>query len=603
MWFLAWRAPSAFLISKRHTEKETNNSRYLTAHKPAALAFRIETRYSCITLIESVIRPEELDHAELLQLDPEGGLIQFAGQRALLIDAVAMGVLRQYLVENFGLIATRAVLTQFGFAHGWRMAEALRKHFGWSSEAQWRQAGPRIHALEGLFRGQPGCEDPLSAKGATLLSSYEAEQHLLHLGRADSPVCWTISGLISGYLSCATGKEIFVLEDRCLGQGHAACHLLGRTREQWSDEHAKELAFFDGARLKDCLEVSLSRVTESLKSAETKLQEHKRRLERLVGDSPEYLEPLGIVAKSPEMHTVVDLARRVAKVDASVLIGGESGAGKERIARLIHEESPRAAAPFIAINCGAITETLLESELFGHKRGAFTGATDDRRGVFEAADKGTLLLDEIGDVSPQLQVKLLRVLQEREIRRVGENKSRLVNVRIIAATNRDLVQAVTDGTFRQDLYYRLKVVEIDVPPLRKRREDILPLARVLLAESATRMSREISGLSPAVADQLLRYQWPGNVRELENAMERAVALTGGDRIELEDLSEEVRQALATPVANQGAVQKLDEVERDYILAVLELNAGNRTRAAEQLGIGSATLYRKLKEYRVTEAKS
>jgi transcriptional regulator with PAS, ATPase and Fis domain len=195
------------------------------------------------------------------------------------------------------------------------------------------------------------------------------------------------------------------------------------------------------------------------------------------------------------------------------------------------------------------------------------------------------------------------VLQEREIRRVGENKSRPANVRIIAATNRDLVQAVTDGTFRQDLYYRLKVVEIDVPPLRQRREDILPLSRVLLAESATRMSREISGFSPGVADQLLRYQWPGNVRELENAMERAVALTGGTRIELEDLPEEVRQALATPVVNRDAVQKLGEVERDYILAVLELNAGNRTQAAEQLGIGSATLYRKLKEYRGMEAKS
>jgi transcriptional regulator with PAS, ATPase and Fis domain len=286
----------------------------------------------------------------------------------------------------------------------------------------------------------------------------------------------------------------------------------------------------------------------------------------------------------------------VAKVDATVLITGESGVGKELIARFVHEESMRAAGPFIAVNCGAITETLLESELFGHKRGAFTGAASDRPGLFEAANRGTLLLDEIGDVSPGMQVKLLRVLQEREIRRVGENKSRPVNVRVLAATNRDLAHGVADGAFRQDLYYRLKVVELYVPPLRDRRDDILPLARVLLADAAVRMAREISGLAPGAADQLLRYEWPGNVRELENAMERAVALTRGNRVELEDLPEEIRQAFPKPVVNRGTVQPLSEVEKEYILAVLELNDGNQTRTAEQLRIGSATLYRKLKKY-------
>ena len=196
------------------------------------------------------------------------------------------------------------------------------------------------------------------------------------------------------------------------------------------------------------------------------------------------------------MRQVVDLARRVAKVDSTVLITGESGSGKERIARLVHDESTRAAGPFIAVNCGAITETLLESELFGHARGAFTGATQDRPGLFEAANGGTLLLDEVGEVSPGMQVKLLRALQEREIRRVGENKSRRVDVRVVAATNRDLAHGVAGGAFRQDLYYRLKVVELHVPPLRERRDDILPLARVLLADAALRMKRKISGLAP-----------------------------------------------------------------------------------------------------------
>ena len=546
-----------------------------------------------------LVRVENLHHEELLELDPEGGVIRFAGQRAVLLDAVAMGLLRQYLVENFGLTAARAVLTQFGFAHGWRMAAAMQKAFKWDNTEEWRRAGPRLYTLEGLFRTQPGSEDLLGKEGAVLLASYEAEQHLLHFGRSSSAVCWTICGLMSGYVSQTAGQETYVLEDRCLAEGHAACQLLGRTREEWGEEHAADLAFFDPGRLKDCLDVSLSRVTESLKVAEQKLRAHRRALVRV---APHVPVPLGIVAKSPQMQHVLDLARRVAKVDATVLITGESGVGKERIARFVHDESTRATGPFIAVNCGAITETLLESELFGHTRGAFTGATSERAGLFEAASRGTLLLDEIGDVSPGMQVKLLRVLQEREIRRVGENRSRPVNARILAATNRDLAQGVAEGTFRQDLYYRLNVVELHVPPLRARRDDILPLARLLLADAAKRMSRKIASLTPATADQLLRYEWPGNVRELENAMERAVALARRNRVDLDDLPEEVRQACPTPVVNESAVQALHVVEKDYVLAVLKLNAGNRTRTAKQLRIGSATLYRKLKSYGVLRRK-
>jgi two-component system response regulator HydG len=541
------------------------------------------------------MRVEDLHHGELLELDPDGGMIRFAGRRALLLDAVAMGILRQYLVDNFGLTAARAVLTQFGFAHGWRMAEALKTEIRWANDEDWRRAGPRIHALGGLFRVQPGSEDALSPGGATLLASYEAEQHLLHFGRADSPVCWTICGLVSGYLSLAAGREIYVLEDRCLGAGHAACHLLGRMREEWGDERAEELAFFDPGRLEESLDVSLSRVTKTLKEAEVKLRAHRQVLMRAV---PDVEEPLGIIASSPRMQRTVELARRVAKVDAMVLITGESGVGKERIARLVHDESTRAAGPFIAVNCGAITETLLESELFGHKRGAFTGAASDRLGLFETANHGTLLLDEVGEVSPGMQVKLLRVLQEREIRRVGESTSRPVDVRVLAATNRDLAHGVANGTFRQDLYYRLKVVELHVPPLRDRRDDILPLARVLLADATARMGRKVSGLVPRAADQLLRYDWPGNVRELENAMERAVALARGSRVDLADLPEEIRQAFPRPVVNDETVRPLSEIEREYILAVLELNDGIQTRTAKQLGIGSATLYRKLKKYGV-----
>ena len=537
-------------------------------------------------------RADELDHKELLELDPDGGVIRFAGQRALLLDAVAMGLLRKYLVENFGITAARTVLTQFGFAHGWRMAEAMRAEFPWESDDEWRSAGTRIHALEGLFRVAPGGSGPMSRTGAMIVASYEAEQHLLHFGRSDVPVCWTICGLTSGYLSRIAGKHMYVLENGCASKGDAACHLFARLREEWGSERAEELHFFEPSRLEECLDVSLQRVTRTLQVAERKLHRHRRALVQVARDVE---EPLGIVTRSVEMRRLVELARRVAKVDSTVLITGESGSGKERIARLLHDVSSRATGPFIAVNCGAITETLLESELFGHARGAFTGATQDRPGLFEAANSGTLLLDEVGELSPTMQVKLLRTLQEREIRRVGENRSRRVDVRVVAATNRDLAHGVIRGGFRQDLYYRLKVVELHVPPLRERKDDILPLARVLLGDAALRMKRKITGLVSNAADQLLRYGWPGNVCELENAMERAVALACGSRVELEDLPEEIRRTLPRGTTD-GIVRPLDEVEKEYIIAVLELNEGNQTRTAAQLHIGSATLYRKLKSY-------
>jgi DNA-binding NtrC family response regulator len=489
----------------------------------------------------------------------------------------------------------RTVLTQFGFANGWRTAEAMQTEFQWNSAEDGRLATTRIHALEGLYHVEFGSKDPLSKEGMMLVASYEAGQHLLHFGCADAPICWTICGLISGYLSRTMGQEIFVLEDRCMGMGDAGCHLYGRTREEWGDDRAEELRFFEMARLSDCLDVSLQRVIETLKVAEKKLRDRHRALTRVAPEKA-FEDALGIVARSQRMRQLIDVARRVAKVDSTVLISGESGSGKERFARLIHDESLRATGPFIPVNCGAITETLLESELFGHAHGAFTGATHERAGLFEAANGGTLMLDEIGEISPSMQVKLLRAIQEREIRRVGENKSRRVNVRIVTATNRDLALGVASGAFRQDLYYRLKVVELRVPPLRERRDDILPLARVLLGSAAMRMKRNISGLSPTAADQLLRYEWPGNVRELENVMERAVALASGYRVELEDLPEEIRQAFPKLVATQGAVRPLEEIQKEYVLAALKLNGGNQTHTAEQLQIGSATLYRKLKAY-------
>ncbi len=341
--------------------------------------------------------------------------------------------------------------------------------------------------------------------------------------------------------------------------------------------------------------MSLNHKMDSLSSAAALATEL-----RTVCVNPE-IRGTSVVANSNAMRCLLDLACRVARVDSTVLVTGESGSGKERIARIVNEASCRSKGAFIAINCGAIAETLLESELFGHARGAFSGAIQERLGLFEAAKGGTILLDEVGEISPAMQVKLLRVLQEREVKRVGENNVRPIDVRIVAATNRDLDHEVAQGTFRQDLYYRLKVVELKTPPLRDRADDIVPLACVLLAALCQRMKRDGLSLSPKATEQLLRYRWPGNVRELENAMERAVALAQGECVELADLPAEITQVQTKIAATGGATLPLEAVEKEYILATLAANGGNQAQTAQQLQIGTATLYRKLKSYGVLGA--
>ncbi|MFH1723881.1 MAG: sigma-54 dependent transcriptional regulator [Elusimicrobiota bacterium] len=305
-----------------------------------------------------------------------------------------------------------------------------------------------------------------------------------------------------------------------------------------------------------------------------------------------------IVYASPSFHRVLDLVRKVAATDASVLIEGESGTGKELIARAIHSSSGRRNHPFVAVNCGALPEGLLESELFGHARGAFTGAVANKRGLFEEARDGTLFLDEIGEMAPALQVKLLRALQQGEVRRVGENRNIKVNARIVTATNRDLKKEMEKGSFRDDLYYRLKVFPIVIPPLRDRPEDTLPLAEQFLKVARGKHGGRAHRFSPEAAKALLGYRWSGNVRELEHAVERAVILAAGEEIRPEDLPPEVRSA----GFGGDAVRPLREVEKEHILTTLDACGGNQGEAAKRLKIGRNTLWRKLKEYGIAKPK-
>jgi two-component system response regulator AtoC len=302
--------------------------------------------------------------------------------------------------------------------------------------------------------------------------------------------------------------------------------------------------------------------------------------------------PPDVVAESEAMKRVLWLASQVAGQSTTVLLTGESGTGKEVVARFIHRSSPRAEQPFVAVNCAALTDTLLESELFGHEKGAFTGAIQNRRGRFELANGGTLFLDEIGEMSVNLQAKLLRVLQEQQFERVGGTRTIAVDVRVIAATNKDIAKAMSENTFREDLYYRLSVFPIHIPPLRERRDDIMPLATYFAGKIANRMGRPFRAFSAQAEAILKGHDWSGNVRELMNAVERALIIARGETIEAGDLP--LRRAADVSVA--PSLLSLAEMEKTAILAALERNGGDRRETARQLGISLRTLQYRLKEY-------
>jgi DNA-binding NtrC family response regulator len=307
-----------------------------------------------------------------------------------------------------------------------------------------------------------------------------------------------------------------------------------------------------------------------------------------------------IVAASDAMREVLDLVRRAARSRSTVLISGESGTGKELVARAVHYMSDRVGSPFVAVNCKALAEGVLESELFGHERGAFTGAERARAGLFEQADGGTLFLDEIGEVALEFQAKLLRVLQERSLRRVGGNEARAVDVRVVAASNRELRAEVAAGRFREDLYFRLAVIPIQLPPLRERPADVLPLARHFLAKWSAESGRPVRGWSAEVEAWLARQRWPGNARELENAIERGVVLARGPRIELDDLLVDAQGEIEAPgeADAAGLHEFLERAAADRIRAVLAGTGGRRAEAAARLGIERTTLYRLMRKYGV-----
>ena len=533
--------------------------------------------------------------AEDLRLDElvsfENGFLSFRGKRVVLHDLRAMGQFRKDLVAMLGMDGMRRVVTRFGYYWGHTDAAAMKRVFTWDTTEELLRAGPRLHTLQGITKA---VVTALRFDGEGRLHmelqwyrSGEAEQYLAELGSADQPVCWMLCGYASGYASFCLDREILFVERTCVARGDDLCQAVGRDRDAWGPEIDAHLPFFETADIHP----KIVELTEALKAKSRELERHRRRLIELEGRVADGIAEF----RSKAYQQVLDLAERVAQFDSSVLVTGESGVGKEVVARYIHKHSERADRDFVAINCGALPESLLESELFGHKAGSFTGAVRDRKGLFEQANAGTLFLDEISEVSPALQVKLLRVLQEREVRRVGENTPRPIDVRIMAASNEDLERAVADGRFRDDLYYRLRVVEINIPPLRQRPEDILPLARFVVQRLSRRLKMPDLTLDASCLDTLQRSPWPGNVRELENALERAAVLSEDSRIRPGDLPPDVADLDTGGVrVADPPTRSLKEVEERHICAVLEYTGDNRTRAARILGIGDTTLWRKLK---------
>ena len=546
--------------------------------------------------------PKDLHLAELLDFRPDQGIIRLHDQRVVIVSAAAMGLLRKELIDTLGLETARRVAIRFGFADGYHDAVNLRERSKWPNPVDGLRAGAMLQTLEGIVRVDVRRVDYDASTGrfdeeVFWHDSYVAEQHMHHYGKASSPVCWSLVGYASGFASACMGKEIYFRETSCLGQGAKHCVAIGRDAESWGADLDLIRADFQAASVGhevERLHEAVSKRLKELDRREQLLERRERELNLLRERINRHAAAKHFIAGSQTMQDVLELAARVAPLDTTVLVYGESGTGKEFIVRLIHDQSPRAAAPFVSINCAALTETLLESELFGHVRGSFTGAVRDKAGLFEVAGAGTIFLDEIGEIAPTVQAKLLRALQEREIRRVGGERSIKINARVVAATNRDLRTAVEAGTFREDLYFRLGAFIITVPPLRDRREDIPPLVHNFLTRAASRMKKDVSSVSADTMTALMNYRWPGNVRELEHAVERAVILANNPNIRVRDLPPEVTQK---PRSRSGDdTLDLQQQEQVMIERALERFGGNRRKAAEALKISTVTLWRKMKQY-------
>ncbi|MGB0747655.1 MAG: sigma 54-interacting transcriptional regulator [Magnetospiraceae bacterium] len=550
---------------------------------------------------------EQFNLRSRLRFDVDSGHIWLGESRMVLMHAKALGKLRDDLVATLGPKRAQNYLLRMSFTSGQHDAGLALKVFGEADNYDVFQIGPALHAFEGVvksvvrqaeidweagsFFGEVQCDN-----------CWEADAHLQSQGITEDATCWTLLGYASGYVSQFFQRFVTFREVECRGRGHEHCVIVGKPAEAWEDETSHD--FF---------------ITEPI---DTRLFEMEEELNHLRGHQRKSHGRGKLVGQSPAFQTAFNLLSKATASTINVLLLGETGVGKEMFAQWLHDNGPRADKPFVAINCSAIPHDLIESELFGVEKGAFTGADKSRKGRFERADGGTLFLDEIGELTPAVQAKLLRVLQTGEIERLGDEETRKVNVRLIAATNVNLQEAITKGAFRSDLYFRLATYPVLIPPLRDRVSDIPLLMNAMIEKFADSDGAALPRVSERATKMLLAHPFPGNVRELENMIERAVLLAPpGSEIEVEHLMVEglspvVPGAILDPKGFVGNLQSatrdslydallsegfsLKEHEEHLIDLAVERSGGNLTHAAELLGITRRQLAYRLKHRDLTE---
>ncbi|MBL8351481.1 MAG: sigma 54-interacting transcriptional regulator [Burkholderiaceae bacterium] len=543
--------------------------------------------------------PSDADLRRLVHFSAGDGRIWLAGQRMVLVHAAALGNLRRELMQTIGREQTRRVLMRAGYASGERDAALARQVRPGATTFEMFSVGPQLHMLEGAVQVTPeACElDVAGGRFHGLFRwdhSWEVETHVRHFGPQDEPVCWMLLGYASGYTSAFMGRPVLFKEVACSACGAPNCRIEGRPLADWPDGDALARDY-DAQSLLVRLE-DLSSQVESLRSTLEPADELGPRSIDMIGRSRAFL-------------AAATLLRKAAGTQVTVLLTGETGVGKERFARALHAMSPRAGKPFVAVNCAALPGELIESELFGAEKGAFTGAGAARAGRFERADGGTLLLDELGELPLPAQAKLLRVLQQGEVERLGGTQPRKVDVRVIAATNVDLEAAVAAGRFRRDLMYRLNVYPIRIPPLRERIDDIEPLAHHLLQRFAALHGKRVGGFTDRALDAMRRHPWPGNVRELENLIERGVILCSpGEPVDVAELFVAAPGAAPVTINADGQLERgappdagtlydelqrrglsLEAMEDALIQEAVQRAAGNLAAAARALGLSRAQL--------------
>lgn len=543
------------------------------------------------------------DLTSLIHFQSTEGKIWLGEQRMLLLQVSAMANFRREMVNTLGIERAKGFFLRMGYQSGLKDAELAWKLRPNASEYDMFLAGPQLHSLKGLVKARPTEVDIDKESGrfyveAEWIDSFEVEICQTELGLMQDPVCWTLLGYACAYSSAFMGREIIFKEVSCRGCGGDKCRIIGKPAEEWDD-----VASFKQYFKSDPIIEELYELQSQLVSLRTNLDKQEGQYYG-IGQTPAY-------------QTVRKMMDKAAQGKVSVLLLGETGVGKEVIARSVHLRSKRAAEPFVAVNCAAIPPDLIESELFGVEKGAFTGATQSRMGRFERADKGTIFLDEVIELCPRAQASLLRVLQEGELERVGDNRTRKIDVRVIAATHEDLAEAVKAGRFRADLYYRLNVFPVAIPALRERREDIPLLAEHFLQRFHEEYGKRTLGLSDKALEACLHYSWPGNIRELENVIERGIILTDANESisvpalfprppeEPQTDSERVSSdgVLIQPDNGQGSWisqllssgLSLDEIEESLMREAMQQAKQNVSGAARLLGLSRPALAYRLKK--------